>query len=453
MNIIIVGGGKVGTELVRLLSLESHNIVVVDINNKVIEEVVGNHDVMGLCGDGACCDVLEKAKVASCDIIIATTDSDERNVLCCLIARKMKARHCIARVRNPSYAEQLVFMREELGLSMMVNPEYQAAREISRLLKYPSAIDIETFGRGLIDMVEFKIIKGSALEDVSLKEIYNKISVRVLICAVQRDGEVYIPNGDFILRKGDKIHFTAVHSELLKFFHAVDSEKGRIKSVMIIGGGTISFYLAELLAADMGMQVKIIEKNLERCIFLSDSLPKAHIIHGDGGNYELIEDEGIVAVDACVTLTGMDEENIITSLFAKSKGTKKVVTKINRVSAVNIAENVGLESVVSPKNITADMILQYVRARQNSKGSNILTLYRLLDGKAEAIEFIVRQKAHYVDVPIKDLKLNKNSIIASIIRNNKHIIPNGSDRLCLHDSVVVVSTNKFMNDLNDIFKV
>ncbi len=451
MNIIIAGCGKMGIELIKILSLEKHNIVVIDTNLQVIDDISGDFDVMTVTGNSSRCDVLKEANVSKCNIFIAMTESDEVNILSCLIARKMNAKHCIARVRNPVYAEQMVFMREELGLSMMVNPEYQAAREIGRILHYPSAINIETFGRGRIDMVEFKINPGCVLADMSLKEMTAKIKVRVLVCAVQREGSVFIPSGDFILRSGDKIHFAAAHDQISKFFKITDPDKERVKSVLIVGGGAISYYLAHHITEDMGMQAKVLETDMQRCVSLSERLPRADIINADGSDHELLIEEGIDSADAFVTLTGMDEENIVLALFAKSRGVNKVVTKASRFSVLKIAESVGLDCVVSPKAITANMILQYVRARQNSDGSNVLTLYRMLDGEAEAIEFIVRQEADYVNVPIKDLRLNKNSLIASIIRDRKYIIPNGDDKLMLNDSVVVVSTNKYMRDLNDIF--
>ncbi len=451
MNVIIVGCGKIGTELVKLLSQERHSIVVIDNDQQVMEDTISDYDVMGVCGDGSSVEILKEAAIDRCDVFIAATTSDEMNILCCMIAKKLKVRSCISRVRNPSYADQLVFMREDLGISMMVNPEYQAACEIARILHYPSAINIESFGRGRIDMVEFKINGGNILENISLKEMSSKINVRVLVCAVQREEKVFIPSGDFILRKGDKIHFAAAHDQISRFFKLADPAQERVKSVIIVGGGTISLYLANQLQEDMGMQVKILEINKERCIALSEKLPKIDVICADGCDHDLLVEEGIDSVDACVTLTGMDEENMVLSLFAKSRDVSKVITKVNRMSVLKIAESVGIDCVVSPKSITANMILQFVRARQNSDGSNVLTLYRLLDGAAEAIEFIVRQEAAYVNVPIKDLKLNKNSLIASIIRGRKHIIPSGNDKLLLNDSVVVVSTNKYMRDLNDIF--
>lgn len=453
MNIIIVGCGKVGIELVRYLCRENHNIIVIDQSQEKVSDLIDDYDIMGICGNGACCDTLEEANVDKCNIFIATTASDELNILCCMVARKMRARHCIARVRNPAYAEQLVFMREELGLSMMVNPEYQAAEEIARILHYPSAINIESFGRGRVDMVEFKITEDNILNGQSLRGMTAKLKMKVLICAVQRGEEILIPDGTFVLAAGDKIHFTAAHDQLAKFFRVVDADQNRVKSVMLIGGGKVSYYLAQMLSEEHAMQVKLLEIDKNRCIALSDRLPHTDVIFADGSDQDVLLEEGIANMDACVTLTDIDEENIILSMYAQKIGVSKVVTKVNRLTMYSILNNFDLESIVSPKAITANTILQYVRARQNSGGSNVMTLYRLVDEKVEAIEFIVRQEASYVNVPLRELKLRKNLLIASIIRGKKQIIPSGEDVLLLNDSVVVVTTNQFMQDLKDIFEI
>ena len=454
MNIIIVGCGKVGIELVRHLCRENHDIVVIDENKEKVEDLINDYDIMGICGNGACCDTLEEANVEKCSIFIATTASDELNILCCMVARKMKARHCIARVRNPSYAEQLVFMREELGLSMMVNPEYQAAEEIARILHYPSAINIESFGRGRVDLAEFAITEDNILNGQALSSMSTILKMKVLICAVQRGEEIYIPDGTFVLRAGDKIHFTAAHDQLPKFFRAVNAEQNRVKTVLLIGGGKVSYYLAQMLSEEHSMKVKLIEIDKERCVALSDNLPNTEVIYGDGSDQDILLEEGITRMDACVTLTGIDEENIILSMYAKKMGVRKVITKVNRLTLYSILNNnFELGSIVSPKAITANMILQYVRARQNSGGSNIMTLYRLVDEKVEAIEFSVAHDASYVGVPLQELKLRKNLLIASIIRGKQQIIPNGKDIIMVHDSVVVVTTNQFMQDLKDIFEI
>ena len=451
MEIIIVGGGKVGGALAEVLCAE-HNVVVIDRNEKRITSLTNDFDIKGVTGNCLQTEILDSADVAKCNIFIAVTNSDEVNILSCLIAKKMKARHCIARVRNPEFDRQLVFMREELGISMMVNPDYDSANEIAKVLRYPEAINIESFAKGRVDLAEIRITSGSILENIALTQLSRRLRLDVLICAVQRGDEVIIPHGNFVLKAGDKIHMTASHSNMVKFFKSISSayRERRVKSAVLIGGGRVGYHLAQQLR-EMGVKVKIIESDEARCDELSERLNRVTIIHGDGTNHDVIREERVYEADAVVSLTGIDEENILMSLLAKNNGVEKVVTKVNRMNLMQLSETLDLDSIISPKTITVNQILQYVRAKQNSEGNSITTLYRLMNDRLEAIEFVVRERREYVGIPLKKLKLREGLLIASIVRGNELIIPKGDDFLMVNDSVVVVTTNKGFGDLKQIF--
>ena len=435
MNILIVGCGKAGSILTQTLSNEGHDVTVMDNDSDIVKSLVNNYDVQGVCGGALIVRDLKEAGVETANIIIAMTDSDETNIMCCLMARKLGARHSVARVRNPGYAEQLVFMREELGISMLINPELQTANEISRMLRYPNAIHVETFAKGRMELAEIRVPEGGILDGIRLAAIAPKLGLHMLICAVLRGEELTIPDGSFRLMAGDKIYITAAHAELGKLYKKMSDAKRHIRSALIVGGGKVGYYLVRQLL-ELGMQVKVIEQNRARCEQLSEWFPKA---------------EGIATADSCIMLTGIDEENIIVSFYAKKIGVDKVITKINRTSLLSISDSVGLENIVYPKETTAELILQYVRAKQNSENSNIITLYRLADNRLEAIEFIVRGGAKYIGIPLKDLHVNPGFLIAGIIRGSKRIIPSGSDILKENDSVVVVTTNRKITSLDEMF--
>lgn len=453
MDIIIVGCGKVGSSLAEVLSTREHNVTVIDTREAIISSLTNDFDVMGIVGNCLQTSILEEAGVEKTNIFIATTDSDEVNILSCLIAKKMKARHCVARVRNPEFNKQLVFMREELGISMMINPDYTAANEIAKMLRYPTAIKIESFAKGRIDLAEIRISEGSILNNTALFELSRKLKLDVLICAVQRGDELIIPKGDFVLQTGDKIHMTASHSEMVKFFKAISEtyREKRVKSAVLIGGGRISYHLATQLI-EMGVKVKIIEIDKRRCRILSEMLNKVDISCADGTDHDILEEEHVYDADAVVTLTGIDEENILLSLIAQKSGVNKVVTKVNRISLLQLSDNFALDSIISPKSITVNQILQYVRAKQNSYGSGVVTLYRLVNDRLEALEFIIRTPGAFVNVPLKKMNIRSDVIIASIVRGNDLIIPKGDDCLKINDSVIVITTNKGLHDLNDIFE-
>ena len=451
MDIIIVGCGKVGIALAEVLS-EEHNVTMIDKDENLINAAINDFDIMGIAGNCLQTNVLEEANVDKANLFIAVTTSDEVNILSCLIAKRMKARHCIARVRSPEFEKQLVFMREELGISMMVNPDYNAANEIAKVLKYPEAINIESFAKGRVDLAEIRITSGSILDNLSLSHLSRRLRLDVLICAVQRGEELIIPNGNFILKAGDKIHMTASHSAMVKFFRSISAayREKRVKSAVLIGGGRVAYHLAQQLI-EMGVKVKIIEIDEKRCLELSQRLHKGNISCADGTDHDILEEERVYDADAVVTLTGIDEENILLSLLAKKNGVDKVVTKVNRMSLIQLSDTLSLDSIISPKSITVNQILQYVRAKQNSLGNNVTTLYRLVNDRLEAIEFIIRDEKDYVGVPLKKLKIRSGILIASIVRGNELIIPKGDDCLKVNDSVVVVTTNKGFHDLSNIF--
>lgn len=449
MYIVVIGMGKVGTALTESLSGEGHDIVVIDNKPDVIENAVNKSDVMALLGNGATYRVQKEAGVEKAELLIAVTPSDELNILCCMIGRKIGAKNTIARVRNPEYSSQLLFMRNELGLSMMINPEYEAANEISRILRFPSASRIDYFAKGRVDLVEFKLPQNSMLGGQPINSLYKKTKAKVLVCTVQRDKEVIIPDGNFILMEGDWVTVTASHVDLASFFKNVGVFKQKIKNVMLIGGGKISYYLARQLI-EIGISVKIIEQNRQRCEELSDLLPRATIVCGDGTDQSLLLEEGITQTDACVALTGIDEENIIVSVYAAIKGVIKVITKITRTSLMDILDSVGLESIISPKDLTANIILRYVRALQNSLGSNIQTLYKLGADSVEALEFRVTKNPRLTGIALKNLSLKKNLLIASIIKRDRIVIPSGDDTLEPGDAVIVVTSDNTLRDLQDI---
>ncbi len=452
MNILIVGGGKVGLTLAEHLRHENHDIALIDPDSKVIEYASNEYDILGIEGSGVSCECLSTAGADKADLLIATASLDEINILSCAIARKMGTKRCIARVRDPRLNGQMDFMREELGLSAVVNPEYDAAAEISRIIRMPAAIRLESFAKGRLDLAEIRIEPESPLDGLSLYMLPKLFkSTKLLICAVEREGDVIIPSGDFVLREGDRIHVTAPHADLNGFFKKQGSAAPRIHSVMIIGGGRIAYYLTRMLL-DSGISVKIIEIDRARCEELSTAFPKAKILCGDGTNQDILMSEGLPTADACVALTGLDEENIILSMFARSQSRAKIITKVNKLSLKKMVSAVGVESIVSPKQLTANLIVQYVRAVQNAGGSSISTLYKLLDDRVEAIEFVAREGSRLLGVPLRDLSLKKDVLIAGIIRSGKVIVPNGDDTIQRRDSVIVVTTNRYFRDLDEIIQ-
>jgi trk system potassium uptake protein TrkA len=450
MRIVIIGDGMVGHKVATELSEENYEVVLIDQNEDTLTNASNTLDVLCLKGDGADAEILEQADVKHAHLAIACTSSDELNMLSCLLARRLGARHTIARVRNPIYYEQIGILKEDLHLSMAVNPEMEAASEILRVLSFPAATKVENFVKGQVELVQYRIKEGSQLDGLVLKNLYHKHQVKVLICAVKRGSEVYIPDGEFVLHAGDKISIVASHSELERLFKAIRHNTARIKKVLIVGGGHISYYLAKELIKSK-MQVKIIESNLEKCEKLSETIPEATIICGNAKDHALLSEEGIHEADAVVTLTGSDELNMLTALYAKSQGVFKIVSKVTEESLSDMVDAMEIDSVVSPKSLTADRILAYVRARQNSLSSaNIETMYQLLGGRVEAVEFMIRADAKYIDIPLRNLAIKPNNLIAAIARGRSVIIPGGNDMIHPGDSVVVVTMNNKIQNMDDI---
>ena len=452
MKIIIVGDGKVGFTLAEHLSQEEHNVTVIDTNDDALRHASESLDVMCVKGNGASISALKESGVESADVLIAATSLDEINMVCCLTAKQLGAKFTIARVRNVEYAMELSRMKRELGIDLAINPENATAVEISRLLRFPSAANIETFCRGRVELIGFRVREGDFLADQPLSAQTSKIrELPMLLCAAEReDGEVIIPDGTFIPRVGDRLYLVGQPAGLTAFFRLLGRHIPKLHSAFIIGGGRIAHYLTSILLK-MGMQVKIVERNPERCRHLSDVLPQALIIQGDGTDQELLEEENASASDAFIALTDRDEDNIIISLYAMQQGIAKVVAKSNRQNYASIAHAAGLDSVISPKLITASHILQVVRGMQNSKGSVMNALYKICDGHAEALEFIANETTHNQGVPLKDLRLKKGILIAVIVHQGRVIIPQGSTCMEQGDTVIIVSGDEGILDVNDIF--
>jgi trk system potassium uptake protein TrkA len=446
MKIIIVGVGKVGATLAEQLAREGHDVTVIDRRAEALRQISEQLDIMAVEGNGATLAVQLEAGVDSADLVIAVTSTDELNLLTCLIAKKSGARHTIARVRNPEYIQDLSIVKEELGLSLSVNPEMAAAAEIARLLRFPSAIKVDTFAKGRVELLQIRIPK--TLVGLQLKDM-SRFKTKVLICAVERGDTVTIPGGHFQLKEGDRISFVASAADSASFLKQIGFASTPIRSVMLVGGGRIGFYLAVQLLA-MGMAVTIIETDVKRCEELSEALPKATIIHGDGTNQQLLLEEGLAHMDAFAALTGIDEENILMGLYAAGHSGAKIITKLNRTAFEDVIGKLDLGSVFYPRYIAAENIVRYVRAMQNSYGSNVETLYQIVNNKAEALEFRVSHGSRVCGIPLEELHFRKNVLIACINRQGKILIPRGSDTIEPGDTVVVVTTNQGLDDLNDI---
>ncbi len=450
MRIVIIGDGKVGHKLTTQLSEEDYDIVLIDQNEGKLQAALNQLDIFCITGNGADVEIQRQADVPNADLVIACASSDEMNMLCCLLARKIGAKHTIARLRNPIYYQQIDLLKADLHLSMAVNPELAAANEVARVLLFPEANKVETFMKGKVELVEVPVREDSQLADLSLAEIYRRFQIKMLVCAVKRGNDVYIPDGGFVLRQGDKLHIAAAHGNLKIFFKSMGKKNAKIKNVLICGGGHLCFYLTKQLL-QAGMQVKIIEKNEKRCEELCEQLPKAMVIHGDAADQDLLLEEGLQSADALVALTGMDEENIIMSLYAKTQGVKKIVAKVNNDTRAQMVEELGIDSTVSAKGAAANAILNYVKARMNSySNANVETMYRLVNGRIEAQEYIIRQQCEYTDIPLRDLPTKSNHLIACIGRNRNIIIPNGDDHLEVGDSVIVVTKEHAIREFRDI---
>ena len=451
LNIIIVGCGKVGMTLIEQLSKEGHDITIIDKNAAKVQEMSNLYDIMGLVGNGASYSVQMEAGIENADLIIAVTASDELNLLCCTVAKQVGDCAAIARVRTPDYSKEAGYLREKLGLTMIINPELEASLETARILYMPTALEVNSFAHGQAEIVKFKIPEGNLLDGMTIATLGKSITNEILICAIEREGEVYIPGGNFQMAKNDIVSFVAPRRHIRSFLKKIGFKTKQVKDAMIVGGGKASYYLAKQLIA-MGIDVKIIEQNKERCEELSILLPEAIIINGDGTDEEVLREEGIEYAQAFIPLTGIDEENIMLTLHAKQVSNAKLITKINRSTFKNVISKLDLGSVIYPRYITSEAIIAYVRAKKNSTNSNIETLYHMFDNRAEAIEFRVDEPSSVTGIPLKDLMLKNDLLVSFIYRNGKVQIPSGLDTIEVGDTVMIVTTHTGLDNIQDIIR-
>lgn len=450
MKIIIVGAGKIGELLCRDLSTEGNDITLIEQNPKILDKVLSVSDIMGIVGNGANREILNDAGVSNSDIFIAVTTNDEINIISSVMAKKMGAKYTIARVRNPEYSEQMQFMKESLGIDIMLNPEAEAADFIRKNLEYPNALNVDSFAKNKVNLVEILVEENSYLNNLKLVDFKRKYFRNILVCIVQRGNEIYVPTGNFILKANDRIYVTGEAIDLRDFYKSLGHSDEEIKSVFIVGGGRITHYLVDILLKKK-MDLKIIELKKERAKELSETFENVEIINGNGIDMDLLEEENFSNYDACVSLTGIDEENIIISMFADKIGIKKTITKINRTSLLNVLDFVGLQSILTPKKIIADYIVKIVRSFASSQGeNNIQNLYRFADNRVEAIEFLVGESNRIIDIPLKDLHFKENVLVPYIIRKGKLIMPNGFDIIQPNDTVIIITTQQYLDDIDQI---
>ena len=451
MKIVIIGLGTIGRTILKSLAGEGHTITIIDEDKDKIEGLIEKYDVFGVVGNGACLEIQKEAGVKDADLAIVLTNSDELNVFACLVAKKIGVKNTIARVRNPDYRTQIMEMKDELGISMIVNPEKDTATEIFNLINLPSIAQVEHFAKGRVLIVEIVAEKGCSLIGETLISLGKKLNTKVLICAVQRGQSVTIPTGHFVIEEGDRIHLTSDVKSLRDFLAEINLIKSPLKNIMIVGGNKIGYYLADELSKKK-YRIKLIEGTKKTAEELAESLPRVTVIHGNGTQHDLLLEEGIEAMDAFVALTDIDEENMVVSMFANKMNVRKTITQIKSDDLYGMLDELGIKNNVSPKDIVANRIISYIRAIANTRGSNVLTLYRLVNNQVEALEFLAKKQERIYDKPLKDLKIKENCLIACIIRQNDVIIPNGNDCIKLGDNVIVVTTHKNFDDLTDIFE-
>ena len=450
MKIVIFGCGKIGTTIISSLTGEGHDIIAMDKDPSVVEEITNLYDVMGLCGNGVDSDTLSEAGMEDAELFVAVTGSDELNMLACFLARKMGAKHTIARIRTPEYNDQsLGFMKQHLNISIALNPDLLAAHEIFNVLTFPSAVKVETFSGRNLEIVELIVKADSALAGMKLIDIRKKYTQSFLVCVVTRDDKIFIPDGNFEIRVGDRIGITASHSEIQKLLKNMQMPQKLPKTVMILGASRITYYLAKMLDS-AGAKVKIVDVNKEICEEFSNRVSSSTLIVGDGMKAEVLLEEGLCDADAYVTLTGSDEVNVLSAFLASGQNVPTVVAKVNRPELAQMAEKLGLECVISPQKSASNVLSSYARALHNSIGSNVETLYKLSDGKAEVLEFNVRGDFKYVEIPLREMTLKPNVLIAGIIRGKKPIIPSGNDTIMPGDKVIVIAAGHVLCDLSDI---
>lgn len=451
MKIIIAGCGRVGQTLAEKLNDDGNDVTVIDLDAAKIAAVTGKIDVMGVIGNGATHTVQREAGIQSADLFIAVTNSDELNLLCCVIAKKEGACDTIARLKNPEYSEIASYLKDELGLAMVINPEYAAAEEISRVLRFPSAMKIESFAKGRVKLFKFRLSHDSDIIDMSVKDVAMKYRLDFLVCTIERGEEAYIANGDFVFKEKDIVSIIATPKAATDFFKKINCKGNSVKNAMVVGGGPITHYLCRILERT-GISLKIIEKNLKVCEELSAQFEKCNVIHGDGSDKDLLLEEGIEKTEAFVSLANLDEENILLSLFAKESGCGKIITRIKRTDYDNVVSRLNLDTIICPKSITADTILRYVRAKSNAHGSNVETLYNIIQNKVEASEFKVKEGSPIANVPLYQLRFKDNVLIAAILRNDTVIIPHGNDVIQAGDSVIIVTKILGLQDVTDVLR-
>ena len=451
MRIVIIGLGTIGRSILKSLSGEGHNITIIDEDKDKVESLIGKYDVSGVVGNGACVEIQREANVKDADLAIVLTNSDELNIFACLVAKRIGVKNTIARVRNPDYSKQILEMKDELGISMIVNPEKDASTEIFNLINLPALAQIEHFAKGRVMLAEIVAEKGCALIGETLISLGKKLTNKVLICAVQRGKDVTIPTGNFVIEEGDKIHLTSNAKTLRDFLAEINLVKQPLKHIMIVGGSKIGYYLADELSRKK-YKVKIIESNKKIAEDLAESLPRVTVVCGNGTRHNLLIEEGIEAMDSFVALTEIDEENMIISMFANKMNVKKTITQIKSDELYSMLDELGINNIVSPSDIVANRIISYIRAIANTRGSNVLALYRLVNNRVEALEFSAKKRERIYDRPLRELKIKENCLIACIIRQNEVIIPGGNDCIKLNDNVIVVTTHKNFDDLTDIFE-
>ncbi len=452
MKIIVVGCGKIGIALIESLVGEGHNVVAVDRSPEVLTELTNIYDVISACGNGTDWDLLREVNADTADLFISVTGSDELNMLSCFLARRMGAKHTVARIRNPEHNDgSLAFLRGQLELSLVINPERLVARELYNILKLPAATHVETFSGRSFEMVGLRIREESGLDGMKLMDLRKKHPYNFLICLVQREEDVYIPDGNFVLKNGDRIGLIATPAEVAKLLKNLRILKKQSRDIMILGASNTAYYLSKMLLTG-GSSVKLVDRDERRCRSFSEALPDSVVIHGDGAQQELLLEEGLAGMDAFVSLTGMDEQNMLISYFAQAQKVPKVITKINRREFISMANQLGLDSVVTPSRTVANVIVRYARALENSLDSSVETLYKLADGKAEALEYVVREDSPVCNIALKDLKLKPNTLIAGITRGRKSIIPSGQDSIQAGDKVLILASGYRIANLSDILR-
>ncbi|UJF16343.1 Trk system potassium transporter TrkA [Jeotgalibaca sp. MA1X17-3] len=450
MKIVIAGGGKVGSVLCTELSSETNDIILIEKNPKKLDDLISKNDISGIAGNGASYDIQVEAGVKTCDIFIAVTPQDEVNIMAAILAKKLGAKYTIARVRNPEYSYHLDFVRESLGINLMINPELEAARNMVSIIKFPTILSLQSFARNKVDLIEIEVAPNSGLENQSLSN-FRTIYGDILVCAIKRGDDTIIPSGTNTLQRGDHIYVLGNKRVIRKFYKKVSPDKSNIQSVLIIGGGRITYYLIDLLKGHK-MDIKVIERRLDVAENLSDVFPEVEVILGDGTDQEVLESEGIENYQAFLSLTGVDEENIITSMFASQKKVKKVITKVNRELLLKIFNTLGMESIITPKRVIANIILRFVRSLSASSVSDVEALYRIADNQAEAIQFKIKKNSKATDIPLEKLETKPNLLIGYIVRDQKLIFPGGQDVVKENDRVIVITKDKTISSIDDILK-